>query len=74
MDPEIAELFPNEVEFHQYMESRFELYRVLQANGYDLNRYYRISNGAKKDFALNIFNDIETTEALAVLHTFKDIP
>lgn len=73
MDPEIAELFPNEVEFHQYMESRFELYRVLQANGYDLNRYYRISNGAKR-LALNIFNDIETTEALAVLHTFKDIP
>lgn len=74
MDVEIKELFPDEAEFHQYMSSRYEMYQAMQSIGHDLNKYYQISNAAQKDFALNMFKDIETNEVLSVLNTFKDVP
>lgn len=74
IDPEIKELFKNDAEFHQYMDSRFSLYQTLQNTGIDLRHYYAISNSSSKDFALNLLKDLETNETLAIMTHFKDIP
>lgn len=74
IDPEIKELFQNDAEFHQYMDSRFSLYQTLQNTGIDLRHYYAISNSSSKDFALNLLKDLETNETLAIMTHFKNIP
>lgn len=74
IDPEIKHIFENEVEFHQYMDSRFSLYQALQNVWIDLRKYYAISNSVASDTAINIIKDLETNETLAIMSHFKDIP
>lgn len=74
MDTEIKELFPNEAEYHQYMSWRYELYQSMQFLWHDLEKYYKISNASSKDFALNMFKDLETNEAISILDIMKDTP
>ena len=72
-DEGIRELFYDDVEFHQYMSARYDLYKTVSATGVPLSKYFLLTKSSGKDFANTLLKDIESNEVLAVLTTYKNL-
>lgn len=72
-DEGIRNLFYDDIEFHQYMSARYDLYKTVSATGAPLSKYFLLTKSSEKDFANTLLKDIESNEVLAVLTTYKNL-
>lgn len=67
--PDLKELFKSDLDYFEFMESRYSLLKQLSDNGYDIQKHFALRHKKWADYMRLVMSDMEQWEIFSILKT-----